>query len=159
MLVIVNPTGSIPPQFQERIEQFVSDGGKLLLLDSTLNDNSTANELLAPFDVSLEDGPPISGMLTSEHKWPSVPVKRVKEVRGGTPLFHVGTAIAGSVANHGKGMVVVIGFGDRFSDANMGVTGDTVPDAENAQGLRRSICLDAVDRRGRAGGAVICNFF
>ena len=29
---------------------------------------------------------------------------------------------------HGKGTVTVIGFGSRFVDAYMGVTGDVVPD-------------------------------
>jgi hypothetical protein len=42
------------------------------------------------------------------------------------------TPIAASI-QHGKGSVTVIGFGSRFTDANMGVTGDVIPD----ESLRR----------------------
>lgn len=31
---------------------------------------------------------------------------------------------------HGKGTVTVIGFGSRFADTYMGVTGDVIPDDE-----------------------------
>jgi hypothetical protein len=34
---------------------------------------------------------------------------------------------------HGKGTVTVVGFGSRFADAYMGITGDVVPD----DGLRK----------------------
>ena len=44
----------------------------------------------------------------------------------GSPL---GVPIAATV-RHGKGTVTVIGFGSRFADAYMGVTGDVVPDDE-----------------------------
>ena len=33
-------------------------------------------------------------------------------------------------ARHGKGTVTVIGFGSRFADAYMGVTGDVVPNEQ-----------------------------
>ncbi|HUU18329.1 MAG TPA: hypothetical protein VMW72_14360 [Sedimentisphaerales bacterium] len=39
----------------------------------------------------------------------------------------VNTPVAARV-RHGKGTVTVIGFGSRFADAYMGVTGDVVPD-------------------------------
>jgi hypothetical protein len=51
-------------------------------------------------------------------------------VRGGKPFLHVAGKAAGSVTSYGEGKVYVLGCSDRFSDAKMGVTGDTIPDAE-----------------------------
>jgi hypothetical protein len=35
-----------------------------------------------------------------------------------------------AMARHGKGTITVIGFGSRFADAHMGVTGDVIPSEE-----------------------------
>ena len=43
-----------------------------------------------------------------------------------------------ATARYGQGSVTVIGFGSRFADAHMGVTGDVTPDAE----LRRVFDLE-----------------
>ena len=42
----------------------------------------------------------------------------------------IGQTPVATQAHHGKGSLTVIGFGSRFADADMGVTGDVVPDAE-----------------------------
>jgi len=55
-----------------------------------------------------------------------------------------------AVARKGKGSVWVIGFASRFTDVNMGVTGDLVPDPELRKvfdfefGLLRRIVGDAM---------------
>ena len=128
LLVIVNPAKSPSPRFQEQLLDYVEQGGKLLVLDSTANESSTANELLAPFEIEFDSEKPLEGTLENDHGWEAVPDKRVKQVRGGTAIFRLGGTPVGSFVDYGGGKVVALGFSDRFSDANMGITGDTVPD-------------------------------
>jgi len=130
LLVIVNPGKPVTPRFREQLTEYVEQGGKLLVVDSTAYEGSTANDLLEPFDMAFEDEDGIDGTMTNDLDWPSVPVERVRQVRGGTPFLYVSGKVAGSVASYGEGKVYVLGCGDRFSDAKMGVTGDTIPDAE-----------------------------
>jgi hypothetical protein len=130
LLVIANPGKPVTERFRQRLAKYVAAGGKLLVLDSSAYAGSTANDLLEPFEMSLVEEAGISGTLTNERGWPAVPVTRVKEVRGGTPFLFVAGKAAGSSATYGDGRVFVLGCGDRFSDANMGITGDTIPDAE-----------------------------
>jgi hypothetical protein len=54
-------------------------------------------------------------------------------VRGGEPLmFYQDTPVAAR-ARHGKGMVVALGFGSRFTDYRMGITGDVIPTPNQRQ--------------------------
>jgi hypothetical protein len=130
LLVIVNPSKTPSTRFHEQLMDYVQGGGKLLVLDSIANEDSTANELLAPFDLEFVNETPLDGTLENEHGWPAVPARRVKEVRGGTPIFRLADKPVGSVVAFGAGKVIALGFSDRFSDANMGITGDTVPDED-----------------------------
>ena len=67
-----------------------------------------------------------------------MPVESAYRVAGGEPVISLdGTPVAATV-RHGQGSVTVVGFGSRFADARMGVTGDVVPDAE----LRRVFDLE-----------------
>ena len=71
----------------------------------------------------------ISGELRSDRlPWTGVPVVDAVAVSGGTPLGQVDGKPVAAVARRGRGAVAVIGFGSRFSDANMGYTGDVEPD-------------------------------
>ena len=130
LLVVVNPGKPVTPRFRQQVTDYVEQGGKLLVLDSTAYEASTANDLLEPFDMAFEEGDGMDGSMTNDHDWPTVPVERVRQVRGGKPFLHVAGKAAGSVASYGEGKVYVAGCSDRFSDAKMGVTGDTIPDAE-----------------------------
>jgi hypothetical protein len=60
--------------------------------------------------------------------WPVVPIEDATSVSGGEPFAWIEGQPVGTTVRHGKGRVIVIGFGSRFNDANMGVTGNVVPD-------------------------------
>ena len=49
---------------------------------------------------------------------------------GGEPIMWTANMPIAAKVRHGKGTVTVIGFGSRFVDAYMGVTGDVIPDEE-----------------------------
>ena len=89
----------------------------------------TANQLLEPFGMSIDDAKVVGGTLVSSEGWPSVPVKGAAVVRGGRPFAWVGDEPVGaSVSVGGKGgTVTVVGFGARFRDDQMGGTGDVEP--------------------------------
>ena len=70
----------------------------------------------------------MSGQLDSRGKWPSVPIEKAASVTGGEALAWVDRKPVAATRAFGDGSVTVIGFGARFTDPNMGGTGDVVPD-------------------------------
>jgi hypothetical protein len=129
LLVFLHPHQPVSRDFRTALRDYVAGGGRVLILDAPLNTQSTANMLLYPFGLSVEHGAEVKGAMTAPEGWPAVPVDSACEVKGGTPLVRIaGTPVAATV-KHGQGTVTVIGFGSRFADRQMGVTGDVVPDA------------------------------
>ena len=53
ILVILNPMKSFESSMVDQLTAFVDNGGRLLVLDSILNTQSTANELLNSFDIHI----------------------------------------------------------------------------------------------------------
>jgi len=130
MIVFMHPNGPVSPEFRTRLDNYVSAGGKVLVLDSSANAQSTANLLLHPFGLSVDHATPLAGPLTAPEGWPAITVDSACEIKGGTPLIRLGAASVASTINHGQGAVTVIGFASRFTDRQMGVTGDVIPDPQ-----------------------------
>ena len=134
-LVVICPSRSVSAEFRQRLEQYVRDGGRLLVLDSPENTASTANSLLWPFGLSVRHEPPGPEkpeeprqlMLTDD--WPGIHVGRACKVTGGQPIAHWGTTPVGAVARHEKGTVMALGFGSVFNDAGLGHAWSVQPDA------------------------------
>ena len=130
LVVFFYPTKPVSSGYREALVRYVERGGKLLILDSPLNEKSTAGALLEPFHLSQRPLPGAKGTLSNTAGWPAVPVEATHEINGGQALFHLDGRPVGAVARRGKGAVVAIGFGSRFADPSMGITGDVVPDAD-----------------------------
>jgi hypothetical protein len=130
LVVFFYPKRPVTADYREALIRYVEGGGKLLILDSPMNEESTAAALLEPFGLSKRPLPGLKGTLSNSAGWPVVPVEAAHEIVGGQALFHLDGKPVGAVARRGKGAVVAIGFGSRFADPSMGVTGDVVPDAE-----------------------------
>jgi hypothetical protein len=156
-LVFLHPDRPVSREFRTALSDYVAGGGNVLILDSPANVQSTANALLHPFGLRIERGTPVQGALTVPEGWPAVAVDAACEIKGGTPLIHLGTVPVAARVEHGKGVVLVVGFASRFSDRQMGVTGDVIPDAQLRQvyelefSLLRSI-LPSEATDGRAQG-------
>jgi hypothetical protein len=128
--VFLYPDRPLPGGFREKLVEYVRQGGKLLVVDSPENTESTANKVLEPFGLSLDAKAPASGKLVTRAKWRQVPVASASVVKGGEPLAWLGDKPVGATVAYGRGSVTVVGFGSRFADPNMGGTGDAVPNDE-----------------------------
>mgnify|MGYP006285065885 CR=1 FL=1 len=103
-------------------------GGRVLVLDSPANADSTANSLLYPFEMAVDRSRTLSGHIRVDGDHPAVSVGSAHPVTGGQPQILLDGSPVASTLSHGSGTVTVVGFGSLFSDAAMGVTGDVVPD-------------------------------
>jgi hypothetical protein len=128
--VFLYPTKSVDADYKKRLLQYVENGGKVLIVDSPKNVGSSAAELLQLFGLSAEPIAGQGGVLSVPAGWPAVPVEAAHEISGGKPLIHLDGKPVAASAQRGKGSVVVVGFGSRFSDVNMGVTGDVEPNED-----------------------------
>lgn len=129
LLVLLYPSRAAGREFCEALTGYVASGGKVLLLDAPANAESTANELLYSFGLSVEHATQTRGALSVPEGWPAVAVDSACEVKGGTALIRIGETPVAATARLGDGTVTVLGFGSRFADTQMGVTGDVIPDA------------------------------
>lgn len=133
LVVFTHPNQPVTAAFRTALEKYVTAGGRVLILDSPANASSTANLLLYPFGLSVDHAAAAKGNMTVPEGWPVVAIDGACAVKGGTPLIHLGdTPVAATIA-HGQGSVTVIGFASRFTDRQMGVTGDVIPDAQLRQ--------------------------
>jgi len=117
--------------FRESLITYVAEGGRILFVDSPQNTRSTANSLLRPFGMVVDRSAKLGGgQLTTRERGSTVPVADAFAITGGQPFVWLKGHPVGAHLEHGKGSVTVVGFGSRFTDANMGVTGDVIPGDE-----------------------------
>jgi hypothetical protein len=127
LVVFMHPHKPVREELRKELVRYVEGGGKVLVLDSALNRESTANSLLHPFGLSADKSSEEAGELKPPAGMEPVPVEAARTVSGGTPFAWVDGKPVAAAARRGKGMVVVIGFAARFHDDNMGVTTDIEP--------------------------------
>ena len=138
LIVFTHPNLTVTDKFRDELVNYVTSGGKVLILDSPANVESSANSLLYPFGLTVKQGTNFNGLLKAPEDWPVIRIDSTCQIEGGRPILWAvrsGTPYGENVpiaatVRHGKGTVTVIGFGSRFADAYMGVTGDVVPDDE-----------------------------
>ncbi len=128
LVVVLNPSRDAAREHVIALADYVKNGGHLLVLDSAKNAKSTANSLLWPFEMAVDHGTDLAGQVTGPSGWPAIDVDAACEVAGGRALARVGGKPVAATVRWGEGSVTVIGFSHRFSDRNMGVTGDIEPD-------------------------------
>lgn len=133
VMVIINPKKKWTASDISQIENYLTAGGKLLLLDSPFNATSTANLLLSQFGVQINHFQRIE----SSHLY-AYPFNKYyplgvssSPIKGGKHLFcSITGETIGISKKVGKGSLVVLSFSDRFTDAHMGVIESTIPDEE-----------------------------
>ncbi|HON90972.1 MAG: hypothetical protein KBI32_07610 [Phycisphaerae bacterium] len=130
ILIFLYPDGGVSQDFRIALERYVDSGGKVLVLDSPENAKSTANFILYSFGLRMGQAVQPRGALSVPEGWPTVNVDSALEVQGGTPFIQLGGVPVAATASRGRGAVTAIGFGSRFSDPRMGVTGDVVPNQQ-----------------------------
>lgn len=141
LIVFTYPSKDVPADFRAALVRYVRDGGKVLVIDSPENTTSTANSLLYPFHLEMKHRPEQAlpaGDLSVPVGWTSTHVAAACEIAGGDPLIRLDGKPVASTVRFGKGAVTALGFGSRFTDPSMGVTGDTIPDED----LLKTYALD-----------------
>ncbi len=135
-IVIVFHPGRAPDDaYIDRLRDYVSEGGVLVVIDSADNTDSTANSLLWPFGLSMPNAPAQTGELTPGEAsplpvWPADRLAQGRRVEGGTTVLRAGGQPVAAFARHGRGAVLAIGCGELFQDSMMGETWMEEPSRE-----------------------------
>jgi hypothetical protein len=129
LVVYLYPTRSVDAAYHAALERYVDEGGRVLVLDSAENTNSTAGALLKPFGLGLAPHPQPDGTVAPVAGLPAIPVQAALQTEGGTAFAHLNGRPVATTLRRGRGTVTVLGLGARFVDVRMGVTGDVEPDA------------------------------
>ncbi len=149
VLVLVDPFRFLDPSDVAAIEQFVAQGGRLLVLAEPRGEGQTAGstgQVLAPFGLGLEAREPAVGAIQNTAGEMMSPLQVAGRVTGGEPLLLLGTASeavlgdaeaptvgrqapVAAVARYGDGLVVAVSFSRPFSDRQMGST-SVIPNAQ-----------------------------
>jgi len=128
VLAVIYPSRSVSDEYLERLRDYVSFGGKLLVIDSPENAGSTANSLLQPFGLLMHMERTWKGRLTVSDALPQVEVARAWEVVGGRPVGRLGARCVIAEKEFDRGRVLVIGCGSLWNDKQMGETWMLEPD-------------------------------
>jgi hypothetical protein len=144
VLVVVCPQKSVSEEYRRGLVEYVSNGGKLLVMDSPEVSDSKANSLLWPFGLAVNHSESRQGKLGLDDGWPAIPVQAICQVTGGKPFMWVDKKLAvASRVSFGRGHVMAIGFGSIMNDNGLG--GHWMAEA-NAEMLTRSDLLFALVR-------------
>ena len=121
VLLVVSPTVSVSEDYRRQLVEWVSKGGKLVVIDSPDSSGTTANSLLWPFGIAVYYATAPQGELRLESSdWPGISVATACQIEGGKPFMWVGETPVAAHARYGKGTVTVIGFGALMNNTNMG---------------------------------------
>lgn len=178
LLVIAYPRAPISKSYRKQLTEYVGRGGKLLVIDSARNtqaavenptdkfppdtrdnesaskklcDTSTANDLLEPFQMSVDHSTELQGLVKTAPGLAPVPTSAAVAIHGGHPFAWIEGRPVGAWQTHAAGTVVVVGYGDRLCDRQMGVTGDIEPDADMRQVYDLEFALLRAVVEGRLG--------
>ncbi|MBN2533839.1 MAG: hypothetical protein JXB88_13165 [Spirochaetales bacterium] len=130
LAVFFYPERDIPGDFLNKLIRYVEGGGHVLVIDSTRNTHSTANKLLEPFQLRLENPGDLKGYIDAPSGFPLLPLPSSLAVQGGSPFISVNEKPVGAYREFGSGTITVIGFGSLFNDDNMGNYFDVIPTEE-----------------------------
>ena len=121
VLVVVSPTLSVTEGYRQQLVDWVSEGGKLILIDTPDEFGTTANSLLWPFGISVYYATTPEGNLhLQDSQWPGISLATACQIDGGDPFMWIGETPVAARARLGKGTVTVIGFGALLTNSPHG---------------------------------------
>jgi hypothetical protein len=122
ILVIINPHKRFSPAENSWVKDYLENGGKVLVMDSADNDNSTADELLAGFGMKMNRGKNTTLPSAYSPSWMGTAGRnRAIAIEGGEALLRSseGEPIL-SVVKVGSGTVAALTFSRLFTNPPMG---------------------------------------
>lgn len=132
-LVVICPTRSIGDAYRAGLVEFVRGGGRLLVVDTVYNPESTVNTLLWPFDMTVTPTGAVQGTLSVRGEPTEIVLSGACVARGGEPVATVGDHVVVAEKRVGDGTVTVVGCGSAFNDAAMGYNWMLPPDAKTLE--------------------------
>jgi hypothetical protein len=132
LVVIINPQKAFTIEEIDSIKEFLSRGGKVLLMDSPLNTGSSANSLVQAFGMSIKPTEQTSftsiADASGKSSWP-IGGTFINVIQGGKGLLFAGAGKPVlAVAKEGKGTLAVMTLANSFVNSEMGTTEKVVPD-------------------------------
>jgi len=133
IVVMINPSKPLTNNEKGFIMDYVTSDGRVLLLDSVTNKDSTANELLEMFDMRLDFTPVGSVAAYYASNKEITTTGEAASVLGGRSLLSTekGQSIL-SISRRGQGVVAVMADSHLFSNAQLGGV-SSIPDEYQMQ--------------------------
>jgi len=135
ILIIINPHQEFHPDELTKIKAYLEQGGKILLMDSPLNEQSTANELLVPLGMNIKRDKEITLPVPYHLSWMTRHGQSSAfPIEGGNGLLQSveGLPII-STATMGKGMIAIMTFSQLFTNPPMGGSYRIEPNQQQRQ--------------------------
>jgi hypothetical protein len=132
ILIIINPHQRFYPEELDQIREYLQKGGKVLLMDGSDNESSTANELLASFGMKIEREKRVPLPPSYSTSWMSrTGQNSAFVIEGGEGLLRSaeGNPIL-STLKVGKGVIAVMTFSQLFTNPPMGGSYRVVPNQQ-----------------------------
>ncbi len=128
-IIVIRPNKPFSKQTIEAARDFLQRGGMLLVLDSTMNRESTADELLRPFELGFSPDPSRGAFVVEPSSGARIcGLQAGRRVQGGMALLktEAGEPIL-AYARVGRGHVIAAGLAERFSNMQMGGSDKVIP--------------------------------
>lgn len=123
IVLIINPVRSFTKRETNRALTYVRQGGRIILLDSVLNQESSANQLLQVFDMAIDYSRTQRSVIYDTTQKAVVMTRHAGKIRGGEPLLF--TKDKGSILSInqvGDGAIVAMADSTLFANSSLGFT-------------------------------------
>ena len=124
LILIINPGRSFSGKHKRLIVNFVERGGNILLMDSSVNVNSTANDISQLFGMKLSSAETCAPVFSDINGRNIQTSGKALEITGGQPLLTTSNGCPiFSIGRKGDGYFAIMSDSRLFSNAYMGSTG------------------------------------
>jgi hypothetical protein len=151
MVVFSEPVRRIGAGERRHFERFLRLGGRILVMDTSVNQASTANDLLAQYGLRFAEQVSSEGKCMVRVDGTLIELPHVRTIVGGTPVLRdtVGRVVVAS-RRVGKGKIIAMGDCSVFADSSLGLTG-RLPNSDQLARIKLEFFLL---REGLAGNNV-----
>ena len=123
IVIIINPNMTWTQRNHLRLQEFVEEGGRLIVLDNRCNENSSSNHILQPYNIKLDYIPLTAEIFEDPLGRHVATTDCATRVDGGKPVVStLNNEVIVSVIDKGKGRIIVISDSRLFSDRFLGTS-------------------------------------
>ena len=127
MIVLVNPQRYFTEKEKKKIENYIVNGGRLLLIDHPKGYKSTANQIMSTYGLEIDYKEYQENVEVYDGVGKLATLKSFSPIKGGSSLLFTKEKNALlSIAEHGKGTIAAMACSSSFTNKEMGET-ESVP--------------------------------